>query len=96
MASSGGSKKPPIPVNDVPRTCESLDAFAHEQGQHLDLVDVANDFIFGNELYIGRTYLAQSSTPPIYCKNTYVTLICLFQITFTQIKYLLFFPFYNV
>ena len=62
MASSGGSKKPLILINDVSTTFESLDAFAHEQGQHLDLVDVANDFIFGSELYIGRTYLAQSST----------------------------------
>ena len=94
MASSGGNKKLPIPVNDVSTTSESLDAFAHEQGPHLDLVDVANDFIFGSELYIGRTYLTQSSTPTIFCKNTYVTLICLPQITIKQIKYLLFFLFY--
>ena len=96
MASSGGSKKLPTPVNDVSTTCESLDAFAYEQGPHLDLVDVANDLIFGSELYIGRPYLAQSSTPPIYCKKSHVTLICLSQITFTQIKYLLFFLLYNV
>ena len=80
MASSGGSKKLPTPVNDVSTTCESLDAFAHEQGPHLDLVDVANDFILVSEHYIGRTYLTQSSTPTIFCKNTYVTLICLPQI----------------
>ena len=92
MASSGGSKKLPTPVNDVSTTCESLDAFAYEQGPHLDLVETMN----GSEHHIGRPYLAQSSTPPIYCKKSHVTLICLSQITFTQIKYLLFFLLNNV
>ena len=61
MASSGGSKKLPTPVDDVSTTSDSFDAFSYEQGPHFDLVDVANDFIFGSEHYIGRTYFGQSS-----------------------------------
>ena len=44
-----------------------------------------------------RQEIPSNTVPPIFCKNTYVTLICLSQITFTQIKYypLLFLPIYE-